>query len=953
MTTEFVTPQLRTVLKEYQDSAPKSLQGPGLSLVHPKKELLSPDDKANEVVPLIIPQAPPPPEISQPVLSAADTGRGILYETLVEGKPIGCFLLGGEMRLCLPQFLNNVLTDFTLDQINRIFDELRIFCSQCTPEQLNEFKAAKILPEDVKASGLITRTNAERLCSAMLHRPERRAHKGGHAALAQTMGAISFKVYHRCFGKCEGICTPDMYGFKDPACIECVECRGLFSPQKFVCHVHRRQENRTCHWGFDSANWRAYLHVAEDEENRDKYTKMLDDLRDHEYQEFAYASYQHIHQLQQQHRQLAELGAIKRKADMDDCCASPPLQKPPLHNLPVNPAGGAASPPPPPLPSSLLPNISATAAAILDIPASATAAKRPKYMEENTYLSNLEYQALMYAHQQMSAFRPWAAAAAAAAASSPRHLHLAPPPPPPHVAIVQPPPSHLMYHAYLSQQDNTPPVLQNPERVVRHTEYELFERGFQPNVALVPKRRHLERARMLSEQLALEQMPLATIKIKQEPIEDEPMSNNNDEHLSNLKHATSKAQIVAVPPPPLAPPTNCKTSPENLSGSNEITSSTSPAPLPATAMHQPTTTTHTKDQVDNVSPVHHLATSNIHEKMIKLSSPPPLPRSGSHQSSAATITMTVDQPSPVHDAVGKYSLATTTTTSNAAALVNGHVGRIPNNPVIKQNGSAELELSTTDSEDDSLNGEADSSNAHTTVAAPRMPWDIAAELMADFHCHTEKDKVLHIIRVLTHENAQLRQVQIDMQAENSRLSHELRQRDDHIEELLEQQQRYEAVIKSCHDNSSSSTSPHVIAGVSEANSVARDKSEALAPDCTKIKIEKVEPERICLPLKKSARRSPENTVVVMPPKLREEARRICDDLPQTNSTSSPPPSGRRLTESATSKSASSKASVVVVKAIATAVDKTDLCGVEQLSSIAAADDILSTATAAKRTTSET
>lgn len=272
---EFVTPHLRSVLKTYQDSATKSLQGPGSSLVvHPsamKKEISSPDprDEPN------IPPPPPlqPPEIPQPVLSAADTGRSTLYETILEGKPIGGFLLGGEMRLCFPQVLNNVLTDFGLDQINRIFDDLRINCSQCSPEQLSQFKAAKILPEDVNTSGLITRTNAERLCSALLHHAERPR---------ITKNVVSFRVVHRCFGKCEGICSPELYSFKEPACIRCIECNGMFTPQRFVCHVHQQQENSTLHWGFDSNNWRAYLQVAEDEENREKYTTYLDNLRERE-----------------------------------------------------------------------------------------------------------------------------------------------------------------------------------------------------------------------------------------------------------------------------------------------------------------------------------------------------------------------------------------------------------------------------------------------------------------------------------------------------------------------------------------------------------------------------------------------------------------------------------------------------------------------------------------------
>lgn len=275
--TEFVSPHIRNVLKTYQDSATKSLQGPGSSLAiyssAMKKEIYSPDGDESIIVPTF-----PPPEMPIPILSAADTGRGILYETILEGKPIGCFRLGGEMRLCFPQVLNNVLMDFGLDQINRIFDELRIFCSQCSLEQLNQFKAAKILPEDVNSSGLITRTNAERLCSALLHQPQRpRILKN----------AQSFKVIHRCFGKTEGICTPELYSQKDPHCIRCIKCNGMFSPQMFVCHVHQQQENSTLHWGFDSNNWRAYIQVAEDQDNREKYVKLLEEFKERDQQEMT------------------------------------------------------------------------------------------------------------------------------------------------------------------------------------------------------------------------------------------------------------------------------------------------------------------------------------------------------------------------------------------------------------------------------------------------------------------------------------------------------------------------------------------------------------------------------------------------------------------------------------------------------------------------------------------
>ena len=39
----------------------------------------------------------------------------------------------------------------------------------------------------------------------------------------------------------------------------------LLDPQEFILHLHvSRRENRTCHWGFDPAHWRTYLHLDED-----------------------------------------------------------------------------------------------------------------------------------------------------------------------------------------------------------------------------------------------------------------------------------------------------------------------------------------------------------------------------------------------------------------------------------------------------------------------------------------------------------------------------------------------------------------------------------------------------------------------------------------------------------------------------------------------------------------
>ena len=47
-----------------------------------------------------------------------------------------------------------------------------------------------------------------------------------------------------------------------------------------MCHSHD-PKNRTCHWGFDSDNWRAYLHLAEDytDTEREKMSKIVADFK--------------------------------------------------------------------------------------------------------------------------------------------------------------------------------------------------------------------------------------------------------------------------------------------------------------------------------------------------------------------------------------------------------------------------------------------------------------------------------------------------------------------------------------------------------------------------------------------------------------------------------------------------------------------------------------------------
>lgn len=150
------------------------------------------------------------------------------------------------------------------------------------------------------------------------------------------------------------------------------------------------------------------------------------------------------------------------------------------HSLLV-PSMGLQPPPPPhqPLPPSVLKHRGDQ----LDIPST----KKSKGLDEASayQLEYQHYQSLMYAHcaqqqrmaaaGQMSAFRPW---------PQPKSFM--------HAAYNAAAVAALSTLPYLSQE---PPVLQNPERVVRSTDRERFERTYQPNVALAPRKTHLAQER--------------------------------------------------------------------------------------------------------------------------------------------------------------------------------------------------------------------------------------------------------------------------------------------------------------------------------------------------------------------------------------------------------------------------------------------------------------------------
>ncbi|RZF37030.1 hypothetical protein LSTR_LSTR004718 [Laodelphax striatellus] len=282
--TQPYSPHLKKVLKTYRLSAVKSLQGPNTVLAAGSAAAAAADYSSAAAEP---PQPAPPaaatsPRLQLPILTTPDRSRGERAETELEGERISCFEVGGERRLCLPQILNIVLGDFSLAQINQVCDELQIYCSRCTPEQLEELKVSGILPLTAPSCGLITKTDAERLCSALLHRPIA-APPAAAVAVAAKAAGVAFDVYHECFGKCRGLCVPELYTDSTASCIQCQECHGLFSPQRFVCHAHRPHENRTCHWGFDSSNWRAYLLLCQDQADLEHLATLLDRFKLHSF----------------------------------------------------------------------------------------------------------------------------------------------------------------------------------------------------------------------------------------------------------------------------------------------------------------------------------------------------------------------------------------------------------------------------------------------------------------------------------------------------------------------------------------------------------------------------------------------------------------------------------------------------------------------------------------------
>uniref|UniRef100_A0A671QM49 Ski-like protein n=2 Tax=Sinocyclocheilus anshuiensis TaxID=1608454 RepID=A0A671QM49_9TELE len=250
-----LSPGLKHTLAQFSLSSQCSLGGPAAFTGHHGQYKMAPPLAQGGMAggPVLV-----PPD------SSTDLGLCCL-----EGESISCFSVGGELRLCLPQLLNTVLRDFSLQQINSVCDQLYLYCSRCDATQLHILKVLGILPPGTPSCGLITLTDAQRLCNTLLHpgeEPSRDSHKGhGDKEEEEKDGEESggFWVEHQCLGKCQGLFVPQLYFSPDAHCIRCSQCQMLFCPERFVMHSHRQPDKRTCHWGFDSAKWACYLQLAQ------------------------------------------------------------------------------------------------------------------------------------------------------------------------------------------------------------------------------------------------------------------------------------------------------------------------------------------------------------------------------------------------------------------------------------------------------------------------------------------------------------------------------------------------------------------------------------------------------------------------------------------------------------------------------------------------------------------
>ena len=131
------------------------------------------------------------------------------------------------VRLCQLCERNKIDTFSSILHLFQACDELQIFCSTCTPTQLAALKLARVLPISAAQCGLITKSDAERLCSLLLQQQPTQRSPLSSPPPPPSSPAVSpprgdptqFRVQHKCFGDCVGILHPQSYSSPGARCI--------------------------------------------------------------------------------------------------------------------------------------------------------------------------------------------------------------------------------------------------------------------------------------------------------------------------------------------------------------------------------------------------------------------------------------------------------------------------------------------------------------------------------------------------------------------------------------------------------------------------------------------------------------------------------------------------------------------------------------------------------------
>lgn len=204
------------------------------------------------------------PPVLPPFLYQADTESSELIYCELEGSQIAGFRIGGEDRLCVPQILHTLLRGIDVKLIDGACVQLFIHCSNCTVQQLLLMKQGDIIPGNRPSCGLMRLTDAERLCTLLLHSKATQITDPSCRKYPQ-INNTCVPVYHECFGEGHGFLYTELYTHALAKCISCADCEKLFTPDRFVTHTHFNQENMICHWGFNRRNWRCYLLLSDEE----------------------------------------------------------------------------------------------------------------------------------------------------------------------------------------------------------------------------------------------------------------------------------------------------------------------------------------------------------------------------------------------------------------------------------------------------------------------------------------------------------------------------------------------------------------------------------------------------------------------------------------------------------------------------------------------------------------